>query len=159
MIERHKPTLLIMDEKDIKFIAKRYRSGRFSTKEGWKKLGIRPVSVWVKYRVAAAITAAVVLTASATIISKANMAPGEGTKTEVVSPATHGENIVRVIDFENAPLPVVVDKISRTYDAEITGLPESPDDYKLSLHYEGTASDLVETINEILGTEMTVTQR
>lgn len=87
------------------------------------------------------------------------MAPGEGTKTEVVSPATHGENIVRVIDFENAPLPVVVDKISRTYDVEITGLPESPDDYKLSLHYEGTASDLVETINEILGTEMTVTQR
>ena len=51
---------------------------------------------------------------------------------------------------------MVVEKINETYNVKVTGLPESPEEYRLSLHYEGTASDLVETINEILGTELTV---
>ena len=91
-----------MENKEIKFIADRYKKGRFSTDKAWNSLGIRPVSIWRKYRVAAAVSAAVVLTASAAIIYKASTAPSISSGTEV------------------------------------------------------TASDLVETINEILGTELTV---
>lgn len=145
-----------MNEKEIKFIADRYKKGRFSTDKAWNRLGIRPVSIWRKYRVAAAVAAAVVITASAAIIYKASTAPSIPSGTEVTAPVVAGKDVVRVIDFENTQLTVVVEKINETYGVKVTGLPESPDKYRLSLHYEGTASDLVETINEILGTELKV---
>ena len=63
---------------------------------------------------------------------------------------------VKVVDFENAPLPVVVERIREVYGVEVDGLPENADDYVLSLHYEGTPVDLVDTINDLLSTEMTV---
>ena len=66
---------------------------------------------------------------------------------------------VRVVDFENAPLPVVVERIREVYGVEVSGLPQDADDYVLSLHYEGTPVDLVDTINDILGTEMTVEEK
>lgn len=105
---------------------------------------------------AAAVSAAVVLTASAAIIYKASTAPSISSGTEVTAPIEADKDVVKAIDFENTPLTVVVEKINETYNVEVTGLPESPEEYRLSLHYEGTASDLVETINEILGTELTV---
>lgn len=145
-----------MENKEIKFIADRYKKGRFSTDKAWSRLGIRPVSIWKKYRVAAAVSAAVVLTASAAIIYKASTVPSVPLETEMTAPVVVGKDVVRVIDFENTPLTVVVEKINETYNVEVTGLPESPEEYRLSLHYEGPASDLVETINEILGTELTV---
>lgn len=148
-----------MENKEIKFIAERYKKGRFATDKAWNRLGIRPVSIWKKYRVAAAISAAVVLTASAAIIYKSSTAPSVPSGTEVAAPVVADKDMVRVIDFENTPLTVVVKKINETYNVKVTGLPESPDEYRLSLHYEGTAPDLVETINEILGTELTVSQQ
>lgn len=145
-----------MENKEIKFIADRYKKGRFSTDKAWNSLGIRPFSIWRKYRVAAAVSAAVVLTASAAIIYKASTAPSISSGTEVTAPIEADKDVVKAIDFENTPLTVVVEKINETYNVKVTGLPESPEEYRLSLHYEGTASDLVETINEILGTELTV---
>ena len=64
--------------------------------------------------------------------------------------------VVRVIDFEEAPLTDVVEKIREVYGVEVVGLPANPGQYTLSLHYEGSAIDLVETINDILDTDMTV---
>ncbi len=147
-----------MNEKDIEFIATRYHRGRFSVDNGWKRLGILPISLWRRYRVAAAVAAMVVLTASAVIIYKVNTATSISPQTEISIPAAD-RNMVKVIDFENTPLDVVVDKIDDTYGVKVTGLPESPAEYRLSLHYEGTATDLVETINEILGTELTVAEQ
>ena len=145
-----------MENKEIKFIAERYKKGRFSADKGWNRLGIRPASIWRKYRVAAAVSAAVVLTASATIIYRVTTAPSVSPETEISLPAVVDKDAVKIIDFENTPLTVVVKRINDTYGVKVAGLPESPDEYRLSLHYEGTASDLVETINEILGTELTV---
>lgn len=145
-----------MENNEIKFIADRYKKGRFSTDKGWNRLGIRSVSIWKKYRVAAAVAAAVVITASAAVIYKVATVPSVKPETEISVPTVADKNAVKIIDFENTPLTVVVEKINKTYGVKVTGLPESPDKYRLSLHYEGTASDLVETINEILGTELTV---
>ena len=66
---------------------------------------------------------------------------------------------VKVIDFENAPLPEVVKKIESVYGVKVEGVPASPDEYVLSLHYEGTPTDLISVINEILGTQMTVAEK
>ncbi len=145
-----------MENNEIKFIAERYRKGRFSADKGWNRLGIRPVSIWRKYHVAAAVSAVVVITASAAIIYKVATVPSETPQTEISVPTVADMDAVKIIDFENTPLTVVVEKINDTYGVTVAGLPESPDEYRLSLHYEGTASDLVETINEILGTELTV---
>lgn len=35
-------------------------------------------------------------------------------------------------------------------------IPDNADSFKLTLHYEGNADDLVETINDILGTEIAI---
>ena len=148
-----------MDEKEIKFIAERYRSGRFSADKGWKRLGIRPVSIWRKYRVAAAVAAAVVITASAVVIYEVNTVPTATQPEQVDTPTVVKDNAIKVIDFENASLATVVERIKEVYGVDVVGLPESPEDYALSLHYEGTATDLVETINEILGTNLKVEQR
>lgn len=103
-------------------------------------------------RVAAAIASVVVLSAVGAIVYHRYSLP-EAPAT--VQPEISAER-VRVIDFEDAPLPTVVAKISEVYGVEVTGMPDNADDYRLSLHYEGNAGALVETINEILGTNMAV---
>ena len=73
----------------------------------------------------------------------------------VVSPLAE----VKTIDFENAPLSDVVKKIESIYDVKVEGVPTSTEGYELSLHYEGTPTDLISVINDILGTEMIVTEK
>ena len=112
---------------------------------------------WTRARIAAACTIAAILTATAAVLvhngyfSVSNQAIQDTEQTSVQ--ATH---VVRVIDFEEAPLTDVVAKIREIYGVEVIGLPDDPDQYILSLHYEGSALDLVEAINDILDTDMTV---
>lgn len=138
-----------MEEKDIKFIARHYRKGRFSVEKGWRQLNIRPVSIWRRIRVAAAVAAVIVLSATAAVIYN-HYTP----QTEQSAPV----EIVRVIDFENTPLPTVIAEIREVYGVEIDNIPENAAEYNLSLRYEGNAVDLVATINDILETQMTVKQ-
>lgn len=147
-----------MKNKEIDFIARRYRKGRFSPDAGWRRLGLAPVSVWRRYRVAAAVAATVILSATATILYREyrmDDVPQQAVPVETVSPLAE----VKIIDFENAPLSAVVKKIETVYGVKVEGVPASPDGYELSLHYEGTPTDLIAVINDILGTEMTVTEK
>lgn len=147
-----------MKNTEVDFIARRYRKGRFSPDAGWRRLGIAPVSVWRRYRIAAAVAATVILSATATILYREyhlNDVPQQTIPVETVSPLAE----VKVIDFENAPLPEVVKKIESVYGVKVNDVPASPEKYVLSLHYEGTPTDLISVINDILGTEMTVTEK
>lgn len=149
-----------MENKEVDFIARRYKKGRFSPDAGWRRLGIAPVSIWKRYRVAAAVAATVILSATATILYREYRledVPQQTmpVKTQTISPLAE----VKVIDFENAPLPEVVKKIESVYSVKVEGVPASPDEYVLSLHYEGTPTDLISVINEILGTQMTVAEK
>lgn len=145
-------------EKEIKFVADRYRPGRFNANRGWSRLGIAPSLKWRRYRIAAAIAGVVFLSASAAFVydkfqSSANRdVEIIGNEQIFESPAL----AVKVIDFENTPLPVVIERINDTYGVKVTNIPDDADDYRLSLHYEGNAIDLVETINDILDTQMRV---
>lgn len=149
-----------MKNKEVDFIARRYKKGRFSPDAGWRRLGIVHVSGWRRYRVAAAVAAMVILTATATILYREygiDKVPVQTVPvtTKTISPLAE----VKIIDFENTPLPDVVEKIESVYDVNVNGLPASPEEYVLSLHYEGTPTDLISVINEILGTQMTVTEK
>lgn len=146
-----------MENKEIDFVARHYRKGRFSAASGWRRLGIAPISWWKRYRVAAAIAGAVVISATAAIIYKEYGT--EASQPEVIVTTAGPLNEVKVIDFENAPLPVVVEKIESVYGVRVEGMPESPEKYSISLHYDGTPTDLVSAINDILGTQMTVAEK
>lgn len=145
-----------MDDSQIDFIARRYRKGKFSPDAGWRRLAVAQVSVWRRYRVAAAVAATIILSATATILYREyriNDVPQQTVPANTVSPLAE----VRVIDFENTPLPEVIREIEAVYGVRVEGVPASPEGYVLSLHYEGTPTELIAMINDILETEMTVT--
>lgn len=147
-----------MEKKDIDFIAKRYHQGRFGVDAGWRRLGVAPISRWKRYRVAAVVAATVVLSATAALIYReygTADVPHRIVETTAVTPLLE----VKVIDFENASLAEVVNKIEEVYNVRVENLPGEDEEYELSLHYEGTPTDLIDAINDILGTQMTVTER
>ncbi len=147
-----------MEDKDIEFVARHYRRGSFAADKAWRRIGIARLSIWRRYRAAAAIAAFVVLTAAAVVIYRASDVT---TKPEIETQAPDAPALVaevKVIDFENTALPEVVERIKEVYGVEIENMPAGAEAYRLSLHYEGTADDLVATINDILGIELTVKQ-
>jgi len=136
-------------------IARQYRNGAFSVKDGWKRLGIGPATWWSAKKIAAAAAIAVVISATAGIFIHKNLQ--KPVSAEIIpSESIEPRYAVCVIDFEDAPLPIVLETIKETYNVEIINIPNNADTYKLTLHYEGNADDLVDTINEILGTGIAI---
>ena len=143
----------------LRFVSRHYRRGAFSRSDAWRRLGIAPTGMsWRISRTAAAIVAAVVLTASACMLKWGLPAfdrQPEATTPTVIerqAPTTSAAEISQKIEFNDAPLADVVARIERVYDVRIADVPEG--EYRLTLSYEGTAEDLIETINELLGTQM-----
>lgn len=145
------------EDKNIDFVARHYREDSFVAEKALRR--IRPVASgwWTRSRIAAAAVVLLAVSATAAVIigKSLSVADSAPVTEEQTVPAAE---VVRVIDFEEASLPVVIKKIKEVYGVEISGVPEKADEYTLSLHYEGSAIDLVETINTILGTEMKVKQ-
>lgn len=144
-------------KEEVTYIAKRYRKGKFSVDKGWKRLNIKPAYKWSSLKIAAAVASVVVLSATAAVIYHQYELNHTSDKPvpEVVKPAASLE-AVKVIDFENTPLPIVISKIKEVYGVEVVNIPDNATEYHLSLHYEGNAVDLVATINDILETQMSV---
>ena len=143
-------------DEEISFIARHYRKGLFNPEKALKK--IRPSQRWWSAsKIVAASFLFIILGATAALFIRQNYFFD---KTEFIETNTEEitapEFVVRAIDFDDTPLPVVVDEINLVYGVEIINLPTDADQYHLSLHYEGSAVDLIETINEILGTHMEI---
>lgn len=146
-----------MQNKEIDFIARHYRKGRFDTALAWSRLGIGAARRR-RLRIAAAIAGLVILSASAgLLIREYNTVthPQQPQEIHVESPM----QTVRVIDFDNAPLEKVIETIESVYGVRVIGVPDAAENYSLSLHYEGTPADLIAAINEILGTSMEVVEK
>lgn len=144
-----------MKEEEIDFIASKYKSGMFSVEKGWKRLNIAPPRDWKRIRIVATIASVIVLSATAAVLyhnASISETKVETKETTVADPKV----VLKVIDFENTPLPTVIEKIKKTYGVEVTNIPDNAEEYHLSLHYEGTATDLIATINEILDTKMEI---
>ena len=146
-----------MDNKDIKYIARHYRKGLFAVEPALRRIKPGATRWWTRSRIAAACIGAVVLTATAAVFVHKSYFAQPSSDTEVLQSASvPASEIVRSIDFENAPLPTVVQKIREVYGVEVIDMPDNANDYTLSLHYVGSATDLVETINDILDTDMKI---
>ncbi len=145
------------ENKEIKYIAKYYRKGMFAVEPALRRIRGTKTVWWTRWRIAAACIGATLLTASAAFFVHHNYFSTSPTEMEQTSPTSiPAAQIVRAIDFEDAPLPVVVAKIKEVYGVDVVNLPADASDYSLSLHYEGSALDLIDTINDILDTEMTI---
>ena len=144
------------ENKDIRFIARHYHKGLFAVEPALRRIKGTRSAWWTRTRIAAACAVAAILTVTAAIFVHNDYFSQHEPSADTAQPAISAAQVVRVIDFEGAPLTDVVAKIREVYGVEIVGLPADPDQYTLSLHYEGSALDLVETINDILDTDMTV---
>ncbi len=150
-----------MKKEEVTYIATRYRRGKFCVDKGWKRLDIRRPRKWtalkIALRIAAAISSVFILSAMAAAIYERyeiKEVPVWDVEETVTPPA--GLEVVKAIDFEDTPLTAVISKIKEVYGVKVVNVPENADEYRLSLHYEGDAADLVATINDILGTQMSV---
>ena len=146
-----------MDDKDIRYIARHYRKGLFEVEPALRRIKPTATKWWTRSRIAAACIGAVVLTATAAVFVHKSYFAQPSIDTGVIQPANvPASEIVRSIDFENAPLPTVVQKIREVYGVDVVDMPANASEYSLSLHYVGSATDLVETINDILDTDMKI---
>lgn len=142
----------------LDFVAKFYREGAF-------KANLNFIThsrySWLRRNIAAASVAAIVLAASAAIylyLSPAIPQPSatQPTETTVDTPVMTAETPQR-LEFDDMPLSMVVKEIEKAYNVKISGLP-ADSDIHLTLSYEGNAYELIDTINQILDTNLKVEQ-
>lgn len=144
-----------MKDENLNFVAKHYRTGKFNADKGWKRLGIaRKFWNWKMISAAAAVGVVVVSATAFAVYENyfVDTQPQQEITTNTAAPAY----LVKAIDYENAPLPRVIESIENTYEVRISNIPQDAERYNLSLHYEGNAFDLVETINDILDINLMV---
>lgn len=148
-----------MQDKDIDFVVSHFREDALCPESNWRRfraiVGLRRR----RASVAAAVVAIIVVSATAAIFTyKKLSAPHIGTETsyelavEDVAPTDQPKLIV----FEATGLSEVVARVETEYGVKIVNVPPNANDYVLTLRYEGTPEELIETINEILGTHLRV---
>lgn len=142
----------------VDFVARHYRHGAFSVSHAWRQCHVRPW--WKPTRAVAAVGACVFLIASACvytwIVPEFGQSGPDSVQVDRVDhsvPSVHG---VVKIEFNDESLAVVVAEIERVYGVKVLNVPER--EYRVTLSYEGTASDLIDTLNELLGTDMQIRQ-
>lgn len=142
------------------FVARHWRRNAFR-RPLLGSLVPRPVS-WTR-RIAVAAAACVAVAAVAWVVS-ASLEPTrpaqspENEQTVAPAPAVRNPEPLQLkIEFTDAPLPEVVARIEEVYGVSVSG--DAPASLRLTLSYEGTAADLVETINMTLGTSLEVEPR
>lgn len=143
--------------KEIDFIAKYYKEGLFNTDKTLRRIKPALRKVWSWPRIAAAASIIFVLGAAAALLIRNTYYSKQTEEIEKTSaPKIPLESISKVIDFDDTPLPIVIERINSVYDVDVINIPVEANEYRLSLHYEGNVLDLLETINEILGTDLEI---
>lgn len=142
--------------KDIDFVAKHYKKGLFNIETALYKIkGLRKNNRTLP-KVAAISSIVVAIGATAAILITNSYNSKEIESNVPVIEKESPMLVSHVIDFDDAPLSVVVEQINLIYGVNIENIPKDADELYVSIHYEGTALDLVETLNEILGTNLKI---
>ena len=145
-------------DKKFEFVVSHFKDGTLLPNEGWHRFKLTHRISSFKRNVAAASVATIVLAASASLYyyyeSKSNPETQNVhlNSTEEIKPST--ENKIEKIEFKNASLKDVVAEIEHVYNVNISNVPK--EDIRVTIYYEGTAQDVVETINELLNTNLLI---
>ncbi len=147
-------------DKESEFVVSHYKDGTLLPKEGWRRFRLtHQISSFKRY-VAAASVATIVLAASASLYYY--YAASHSTTEEIHLSSTQetklaDENKIEKIEFHNASLKEVVAEIERVYSVKISNVPN--EDLRVTISYEGTAQDVVETINDLLNTNLLIVSK
>lgn len=157
-----------MKQSNLDFVLRHYRRGALSAKKAWQQLDIpesKPhlLDIFAGRRAAAAACVAAVLTASAImgyhLAENHDSSPAvQQSSAAVVPPPVQSETAAPRLEFKNAPLSEVVKTIESTYGVHVDGLGDDGN-LRLTLSYQGSERQLVNTINELLGTELSLRQQ
>lgn len=142
--------------KDIDFIARHYRKGLFAIEPALYRIkGVRK-KILTLPKIVAISSFIIAIGATAAILIR-NSYNHKEKETEVpVIEKKSPMSVSHVLDFNDVPLTTVIQHINLIYGVEVDNLPKNADELYVTLHYEGTALDLVETLNEILETNMKI---
>lgn len=143
-------------DEEIDFIARHYRRGAFASRSALERIMPGRMSRLRTVRIAAAAALLIAAGTAAALLITHSSSTDRAAETVPHDAPTAVADDIKVIDFESTPLTVVADKIREVYGVSVRNLPDDAGDITLSLHYEGSAADLVDTINEILSTQMTI---
>ncbi len=145
-------------EEDLQFVAHHFKEGTLLPSNGWRKFKLMHQISSFRRQIAAASIAVVVLAASASIyyLSSQDKPSASEESANIVGIETPmpSETKTAKIEFKNAPLTDVVAEIERVYGVRITNIPD--DKIMVTISYEGTASDVVETINDLFDTNLKI---
>lgn len=151
-------------DRQLDWVAKSYLASAFDRRRAWVRISMAlgQTSAGLRrrrLRYAAAIAAAVVLTASAAYIAlkPERLTAPEPTPQTIERSDTPEPNRPHRLDFSDTPLSQVVAKIETEYGVIVDNVPEG--DYRLTGSFEGDAGEIVESINMLLGTEMEVVEK
>lgn len=141
-------------DQQVEFVAKHYDADAFNIAKGLRNIGLRRFPLM--RRVASAAAVATVLTAAAITIYFVNRdtTPSPAPEKPAATTPAVTDDTPKTIILDNASLPEIVNALETVYGVEIDNVPES--DSRLTIHYEGSAQDALETINALLDTEMTI---
>lgn len=154
-----------MKQSDLDFVARHYRRGALSAKEAWQQLDIHDrkpllLRIFGSRRAAAAACVTAVLTASAIIGYHYAGSTSATTVVQTDAPVHQTPAVTASeprLTFTDAPLSQVVATIERTYGVKVSGLGDDGD-RRVTLSYQGSAADLIHTINELMGTNLHIKQ-
>ena len=142
---------------DIGFIARFYRKGSFVASlrfgDASSSLRVRRIRRWT----AAAAAAVVLVAAGAVVYNMRTLHEGAAPTVEQKAndaPAAQQPGAIRRIEFNDVPLSVVAAEVERVYGVRLGNLPQP--DRRITISYQGTAADFVESVNELTGSHITI---
>lgn len=148
-------------EESIRFVTRHYQDDTLLPREGWQRFSVSHHISSLRRNVAAACIGAVVFAAAASIyyFNTRPDIPATVENMNVQPSETAGvpEQRIERIEFHNASLKEVVAEIERVYGVTIGNVPS--EEMSITISYEGTAQDVVETINDLLTLNLTVSSK
>lgn len=153
------------NEESLQFVARHFQDDTLLSRPGWRYFKLTHNLLKSRFTfsrsVAAACIGVIVLAASASIyffaLSSKDSAPeGNFSAPEPLPSVSFEEKSLR-IEFQDATLKQVVAEIERAYGVTISNLPS--EEMKITISYEGTAEDVVETINALLDINLTISPK
>lgn len=146
-----------MDD-SLRFVASHYRKGAFDRVRAWNLTTATYRLSWRRRLAAgAAAVAAVVVASALTIVYYGrDRQPGDQAPAqyETAAPANEAADRTAKFEFKGVALSEAVKEIEKAYGVKLEGVPFEPKE--LTLTFEGTATDLIDLINESLDTNITI---
>ncbi len=148
-------------DKNQKFVVRHFKEGRLLPNEGWHRFKLTHHINSIKRYIAAASVSAVILAATASLYYYSNTRDSSSKEdmhlTPIEDTMPSAEYKIEKIEFHNATLKEVIAEIERVYDVSISNVPE--EEIRMTISYEGTASDVVENLNDLLNINLIVSHK